>query len=174
MKSSWNIVLVGFMGSGKTTVGREVARRLGWSFVDTDDEIVRQAGKSIAAIFADEGEEHFRCLENRVVRKLAAMKETVIATGGGVVKNADNLRLLAATGVLFWLQLEPEEIHRRISGQRIIRPLLEVPDPLGEIRSLLRERESYYAQADFTVNANGTVDAVACMIIAKMNGWRGR
>ncbi|NLN16729.1 MAG: shikimate kinase [Firmicutes bacterium] len=172
--SSWNIVLIGFMGSGKTTVGREVARRLGWSFVDTDDEIERGAGKSIAAIFADEGEDHFRRLEKEVVCRLAASKERVIATGGGVVKDGDNLRTLAATGVLFWLRLEPEEIYRRIRGQQVVRPLLEVADPLGEIRRLLQERESSYAKADFIIDGKGTVDAVADAIIAKMNRWRGR
>jgi shikimate kinase len=174
MKSTWNIVLIGFMGSGKTTVGQEVARRLGWSFVDTDDEIVRRAGKSIEAIFTDEGEDYFRGLERDVVRKLAGTKETVIATGGGVAKDADNLRMLAATGVVFWLQLEPEEIYRRIRDQGIVRPLLRVADPLGEIRRLVKEREPSYAQADFTIDARGTVDAVASQIIAKMNGWRGR
>lgn len=155
-----NIVLTGFMGAGKSTVGKKLARALGMSLVDTDDLIEARAGMSIPDIFARYGEEYFRELEEKVVADVSTLKKHVIVTGGGVVLREANMRNLQKGGVVIYLHAEPEVIYERIKDQTH-RPLLRVADPLAKIRELLEYRAPFYANNDVTVDtSNLTVDEV--------------
>jgi len=143
-----NIVLVGLMGSGKTAVGRRLAERLGRPFVDTDALVEAEAGRSIAAIFAAEGEEGFRRREAEVVARVAAGDHQVIATGGGAVLRAENRAALRRSGLVIWLDAEPETLCARARAQGLNRrPLLAGPDPLERLRALAAARRPYYAEA---------------------------
>ncbi len=154
-----NLVLVGFMGSGKTAVGKQAAAQLGLRFVDTDDLIEQRAGKTISAIFADDGEPHFRALERAVVQHVAATSDQVIATGGGVVLNPANISDFAATGVVICLWAEPEAILQRTATSRH-RPLLEQDaDREKRLRELLAQREPLYRAISLQVdNTHTTVE----------------
>ncbi len=143
MTAKRNIVLVGFMGTGKTSVGGKLADMLGMRFVDMDDVIVERAGKPIPRIFAEDGEPHFRALERRVVKDLAARRGLVIATGGGVVLDPANIADYRATGVVVCLQASPEAILKRVEHDTN-RPLLDTDDKLGKIRTLLAARQALY------------------------------
>ncbi len=161
-----NIVLVGFMGTGKTAVSHRLAERLEWERVDTDDLIVARAGKTIPAIFAEDGEPHFRDLETEAIRGLAGRERCVISTGGGCVMRAENMTALRAAGVVVNLAARPEIVLARC-GDGASRPLLQVDDPLAKIQSLMRERAPFYAKADHTIDTEDlSVDAVADAILA--------
>jgi shikimate kinase len=146
-----NLALIGFMGTGKSSVGRLVASHLHFHFVDTDDLIESRAGKTIAEIFAQAGEPVFRELESQLVLELARAQKTVISTGGGLVANAANLASLKEHALVVCLWASPEVIWERVRGQSH-RPLLKDADPLGKIRELLAAREPNYRQADVLVN----------------------
>ncbi|MGI6038511.1 MAG: shikimate kinase [Limnochordia bacterium] len=165
-----NIVLIGFMGSGKTTIGRALAAQLGWSFVDTDDLITQLAGKDIPAIFEREGEEAFRRWEERAIAKAVAGRNQVIATGGGAYMGEANRRVLKERGWVFWLRVPGSILWRRLRASSVERPLLAVADPQGEIERLLKLREPYYAQADVTIDAGGRVEEVVAAIYHQ---WQG-
>ena len=139
-----NIILTGFMGTGKTAVGREVAVRLGRPFVDLDDLIVQRAGKSIPEIFAQDGEPVFRALEAAVCGEMAAPAGLVIATGGGAVVNSANREALAAGGTVICLEADLETILQRV-GRGDDRPMLASPDRVARIRELLAARADAYA-----------------------------
>ncbi|MCX7668807.1 MAG: 3-dehydroquinate synthase [Anaerolineae bacterium] len=139
-----NIILTGFMGTGKTSIGREVAARLGRPFVDLDDLIVARAGKSIPAIFAEDGEAAFRALEAALCREMAAPSGIVLAVGGGAVVSEANRQALAAGGMLICLDAPPETILERV-GQDANRPMLAAADRLARIRELLDRRAAAYA-----------------------------
>ncbi|MFY9270781.1 MAG: shikimate kinase [Candidatus Manganitrophaceae bacterium] len=143
-----NIVLLGFMGTGKSVVGRRLAAALGRPFVDSDRVIEEKAGKPVSEIFADRGEAEFRRLETEAVAELSDKKGSIIATGGGVVLNSKNLDLLGKNGVLILLKSRPEVIFKRVQKRAGQRPLLQGPDPLSEIKRLLAERDPYYQRAD--------------------------
>ncbi|GIW40429.1 MAG: shikimate kinase [Candidatus Binatia bacterium] len=148
------IALTGFMGTGKTAVGRALAERLGWKFVDTDTRIEEMEGSSVAEIFARKGELYFRRREREVVERLVGEKKVVVATGGGTIVDPRNRELLRAAGPLVCLRASPEEIERRTQGPE--RPLLEGAANRSErIRTLLAEREAAYAGADYHVDTNG-------------------
>jgi shikimate kinase len=167
-----NIVLIGFMGSGKTSVGREIARRLGWEFVDTDELVETTAGRTIPDIFAKEGEPTFRRIESKVVQEVASREHAIIATGGGVVLRPENVAALRANGVLVLLDASPETLFERIRGETH-RPLLQVADPVGRIRELLAQRQPFYAQADVVVDTTGrTVSDVADEVLRRIDGPR--
>jgi len=146
-----NLALIGFMGTGKSSVGQLVAAQLRFTFLDTDQVIEARAGKSISDIFAQEGEPVFRELERRVVNELTLRKKTVIATGGGLPVSEGNLASLKTHALVVCLWASPEKILERVRGQ-MHRPLLRDPDPIGKIRGLLAEREPWYRQADVLVN----------------------
>lgn len=133
-----NIVITGFMGSGKSTVARLVARELQRPFVDCDDLIVERAGKSIAQVFAEDGERHFRALERGVCQELAEQEGLVIATGGGAMLDAENREALERSGLLICLQASPESIRRRLAGE-CGRPLFN-----GNWEGLYAERLATY------------------------------
>ena len=146
-----NIALIGFMGTGKSTIGRSVADQLRFTFLDTDELIVAAAGKPITEIFAKQGETAFREMESKLVEELAGRTQTVISTGGGVPVNPANLASLKTHALVVCLWASPEKIWENVRGQTH-RPLVNVPDPKEKIRALLAEREPFYRQADVLVN----------------------
>lgn len=146
-----NLALIGFMGSGKSCVGRQAAELLHFTFLDTDHVIEARAGKPISAIFQQDGEPAFRDWEQRIVQELARRNKTVIATGGGLPANPANLASLKTHALVVCLWASPETIWKRVRGHEH-RPLLNEPDPLAKIRQLLAARESHYRQADVLVN----------------------
>ncbi len=148
-----NIVLTGFMGSGKSTVGRLLAERLGMRLVDTDEEVERMAGMSIPEIFERYGEKRFRELEHLAVRHISELEGAVIVTGGGVVLNPENLRLLRRRGVIFYLHAEPEVICRRLAGDTS-RPLLRGGSLEERVRKLMSQRAERYADHDFMIDTS--------------------
>lgn len=147
-----NLALVGFMGAGKSTVGRMVARQLNLTFLDTDEAIERKAGKSIASIFAEAGEPAFRALERDLIEEMSRAEGLVISTGGGLACQAGNLERLKAAALVVCLWASPDTIWERVRHQSH-RPLLQVPDPRAEIGRLLAMREPYYREADVLVNS---------------------
>ena len=159
------IVLTGFMGTGKSVVGRRLAERLGLSFIDLDDLIQEKAGMAIPEIFASEGESGFRQRERELIAGLANRRDCVIATGGGAMLDSENVRALKTGGVLVCLQADPEIILKRI-GADPHRPLLQVPDRIARIRELLEQRASAYAQADLLLETSGaTVEEIVDRIV---------
>jgi len=146
-----NLALIGFMGTGKSSVGRLVAEQLRFDFLDTDHEIETRSGKTISDIFAQNGEPAFRALEAQLVAELAIRQQTVIATGGGLPTNPANLQSLKQHALLVCLWASPEKIFERVREQTH-RPLLHDPDPLAKIRALLATREPFYRQADVLLN----------------------
>ena len=146
-----NVALIGFMGTGKTSTGHQLAMLLDYGFVDTDSLIEEQAGKTVTQIFAQFGEPAFRDLETRVGRMLAARQKLVIATGGGFVLNPIHLDELKCHALVICLWASPETIYERVRNQSH-RPLLQEKDPLGTIRSLMAQRESAYRKADVLIN----------------------
>ena len=168
------IFLVGFMGTGKSTVGRLLAIELGFSFVDLDDVIVREAGRSVAQIFAAEGETGFRAREEVAVRATAAMRRTVIATGGGAACREINLVAMLGAGRVVALAATPAEVIRR-TGAGPGRPLLHgKADPEGVAAALLAERDPFYARAHHQVDTVGKPPLdVAREIMNRLYGTTG-
>lgn len=148
-----NITLIGFMGTGKSSVGRMVADALHFTYLDTDDVIEARAGVSIGQIFEKYGEQVFRDWERKLVEELARRSKTVISTGGGLPANEANFASLQSHSLVICLWASPEKIYQRVKGQTH-RPLLNNPDPLAKIRELLAVREPYYRRADVLVNTD--------------------
>ena len=148
-----NVILIGFMGVGKTSLGKLLASKLGRAFIDLDEKIEQDAGISIPKIFEMHGEKYFRELEKAAVREVTARKNIIIATGGGTVKDAENLRLLKNSGVVICLTADAEEIFKR-TEKRGERPVLDGggSERLATIKKLLAEREKFYGQADFKID----------------------
>lgn len=149
-----NIYLIGFMGAGKTSVGRELADRLGYEFIDMDVMIEDQQQCTISEIFANHGEPHFRKLETELVKYLATKNNLVIGTGGGAILNQDNVDTMKGSGSTILLSVKPETILKRLKGDTT-RPLLMVDDKLGKINSILDSRkEKYRASAEVIVQTD--------------------
>ena len=148
-----NLILTGFMGTGKTSLGKLLAQRLGRGFVDLDQKIEKDFGMTITEIFEKYGENFFRELEKKAVKEVCGKKNLVIATGGGTVKDVENIKLLKNSGVIIRLTTEPEEIFNR-TERRGERPVLDNggAERLATIKRLLAEREKFYSQADYTVD----------------------
>lgn len=138
-----NIVLVGFMGSGKTTVGKRISMAIRREFIDMDDFIEKREGMTITEIFAQKGEQYFRGLEKELCTRFALGGGKVIATGGGVVKDAENVKNLKKGGIIFYLKSTPEKIAENLKNDNT-RPLLAVEDKAAKIAEMMREREAYY------------------------------
>jgi len=171
-----NLVITGFSGAGKSLVSKEVARRLDWGFLDTDDEIVEQVGKPIAEVFREDGEGRFRELEQETIRKACQRRQVVIAIGGGAIVDPQNYELLARNGLIVCLEAKPETICERLfseaacSAETEVRPLLAVDNPLERIRRLKASRQRYYAKADWTIHTDGlSISEVAEEVI---RAWR--
>ena len=159
-----NIVLTGFMGTGKSFVGKTLARKLGWDFYDTDEMIEKDVGMSIADIFARKGEPHFRDLETKAIRLLAVLDKAVIACGGGAVLRRENMEELKKKGVIVCLTASPEKIYERTKTVRS-RPLLDVSDPVAKIKELLDFRKEYYNCCHLIVD---TTDLTVAQITEKI------
>jgi len=160
-----NIALIGFMGTGKSSVGRLLAEQLRFEFVDTDDLVEARAGKTITEIFRQEGEAAFRELEKQTVAALASRSRLIIATGGGLGASQANLDSLKAHSLVVCLWTSPEKIWQRVRHQTH-RPLLAGPNPLGKIRTLLTEREPFYRQADVIMNTESRSIKAAAQQVA--------
>lgn len=171
MKTS--IALIGFMGTGKTAVGKRLAEKLGKNFIELDELIEKKAGKSIPAIFRDEGEIRFRELEIEVVPEVAGKKNAIIACGGGIVLNKINIDRLARGCVIVRLTASPAVILKRTSGAENGRPLLAVADRTRQVTELLNFRRPYYERsAEITVNTSRlNIDTVARRIIEKVKEY---
>lgn len=163
-----NLYLVGMMGAGKTTVGRELATRLGYRFIDTDAVIEQLTGQSISQLFASFGEAEFRQLESQVLAEICAYKNLAIATGGGIVMRRENWSYLHH-GLIVWLDVPVEQLYARLQSDTT-RPLLQDPDPLGKLRSLLEQRQPLYAQADLRVTVSGeeTLEQLATRVLEEI------
>jgi shikimate kinase len=148
-----NIYLIGFMGTGKTAAGKELAQKKKWRFVDLDELIELKEKRSIPDIFSCDGEPYFRRIEKRVLKEVAAEKKFVVACGGGIVLDKDNIRIMKETGIIICLTANLEVILKRTSGC-LHRPLLNVARPKEQIELLLKLRAPYYAQADITIDTS--------------------
>jgi shikimate kinase len=165
---SSNIVLTGFMGTGKSTIGKNIAARLGRKFIDTDTLVEQKSGKTIAALFMERGEPYFRTLEREAIDQVCAEEGLVVATGGGALVNEENVRKLKANGTVICLTATPEIILSRVQGNTD-RPLLQSDDPLGKIRTLLAARADAYAKADLTIDTSClSVEAVVEKICSRL------
>jgi 3-dehydroquinate synthase len=168
-----HIFLIGFSATGKSRIAGALAGRLGWEAVDTDEDVARLAGKSVADIFGQDGEPRFREMEGQVLAAAARKRGAVIACGGGAVTVAGNRRLMKESGFVVRLEASPETIHRRLMNDAGtstgVRPLLVAPDPLERIRELKASREQHYAIADWTVHTDPlTLDEVQQEVL---RGW---
>lgn len=142
------------MGTGKSSVGKRLSSLMRMRYIDMDSVIERDNEKAITDIFAEEGEAVFRQLESELVEQVSQLYNFVISTGGGVVLKEENVAKLKENGILFCLTASPEEIYDRISHQTH-RPLLQTPNPLERIRTMLDDRAPYYAKADYTMDTTG-------------------
>jgi shikimate kinase len=170
-----NIILVGLRCTGKTTVGRLLARQLGWSFADADDRIEAVAGKTIAEIFATEGEVSFRDREAAALAELCGGSGCVVATGGGAILRDTNRRLLKASGLVVWLTAAPEALWERMNADPSTaarRPSLTTKGGEEEVRALLAAREPFYREVAHFAVPSGTLspEAVAAAILTAWNG----
>jgi shikimate kinase len=165
------IVLVGLSGSGKTSVARALAPRLGWEMADSDDWIVAHTGRTIPDVFKHDGEAAFRRIEQAALRALCARPRLVLATGGGVVTVEANWPVLRARSRVVWLRASPERLVARLQAEAgaavgAARPLLQ-GDLLARLRALAETRTPLYAQADLTVDADtGTPEEIAASVLA--------
>lgn len=150
-----NIILIGFMGSGKTTVGKALSEKLNWKFLDTDSYIEEKTQKKISQIFKEDGEKIFRAEEKKVVKKILKLKNYVISTGGGMPANEENLQNLKNSGLVIWLKASAEDIYKRIKND-FSRPLLPKNKNKAQnaINSLLYRRLDFYSQCHFMIDTS--------------------
>ncbi|MBW2483039.1 MAG: shikimate kinase [Deltaproteobacteria bacterium] len=161
-----NIILTGFMATGKTTVGKRLAAQLGYAFVDTDELIAERSGQPIAEIFREKGEAAFRRMESEIAQELGEKEGLVVSTGGGLMLNPVNAAALGRRGRVFCLVATPEEILDRISkDEHVKRPLLEAPDPMLRIVELMRQREVGYGRFRQMVTSGKTLDEITQELI---------
>jgi shikimate kinase/3-dehydroquinate synthase len=175
-KTNNNIALIGFSATGKSTIARKVAEHLSWTFVDTDDGIIKLSNKTIPQIFEQDGEDKFRQLERKVLKQACQQERTVIATGGGAIIDPRNQRLLAENCTIICLEAKAETIYQRLlhdslySANPVVRPLLAGDNPLERIRQLKAHRQTYYAIADWTVHTDNLTLKEASQEVIK--GWQ--
>ena len=161
------IALIGLRGAGKSTLGKMLARKIGWSFVELNKEVEAQNGLSVAEIIALYGQEGFRRMEQAALGQLLARKELmVLATGGGIVSEPLTFDLILSSFYTIWLKAEPEEHMARVRGQGDLRPMADDRSAMAELRTILLSREPLYARASAVVDTAGlTVDAAAARLI---------
>ena len=167
-----NVALIGFMGSGKTSVGHVLAKRLGYSFVDTDMFIEKRTGRSIPEIFKNDGEEAFRRIESAALKEVLAGKGKVVACGGGIALREENRLELKQRAVVVYLKAGTQELFKRVGDTGEQRPLLNVEDPEAEIGRLLKQREPQYESiADIAIDTSGKTirSVVDCIMEALKN-----
>lgn len=162
-----NIVLVGFMGTGKTTTGRILAQKLGWEFVDIDRAIEAECGMCVGDIFSTHGEAFFRAKEHAMIERVTSRSGMIIATGGGAVLSDVNVKKLQQCGTVVTLEAKPDVVLNRIEQDPTPRPLLKRPDKQYAIRQLMQERAARYKIADLYIDTSSvTPGAVADRIIS--------
>ena len=150
-----NLVLIGFMGCGKTTLGKKVAKSLGVQFVDTDRYIEHEEGMKISEIFEKKGEAYFRKRETEVCEKFSNETGYIVATGGGIIRNDENIALLKKNGVVIYLKASPEHVFRNVRND-LSRPLLQGGDKMEKIKTLMAERIPLYEKhADMKITVTG-------------------
>lgn len=163
--------LVGMMGSGKSTVGSQVAHRMGLDFVDTDDLVASVTESTIADLWNDQGEDKFRRLESQMIASAAAGEKVVVATGGGVVLDQDNISQMRRSGLVVWLKASPEVLAERV-GRDSTRPLMAASDdPVQALATLLLKREGRYAEAAHAVvdTDDRPVDEIVARVLELWN-----
>ena len=165
-----NIILVGFMGTGKSVVGKLLAKKLHIDFVELDKMIETREKMPIKDIFEKKGELYFRQVEKEVVKEAGLRKNIVISAGGGSIVDEDNFKNLKNSGTIICLKASPETIIKRTKDLKT-RPLLNVPDPKKQIEELLKKREAYYNKADFSVNTDNLTVEQAVEKIAALIQW---
>jgi len=161
-----NIALTGMMGAGKSAVGKLLAERLGMRFLDMDVQIEKTAKKKIKDIFADGGEPLFRRMERELVKCLSLLDGLVISTGGGIVLDAKSIKDLRKKGKIVYLKAKPEALFERVKKEKT-RPLLNVEDPLAELRRIYGKRRKLYADCDICVETAGKKPEEICAEIEK-------
>ncbi len=165
-----NIYLVGFMGTGKTSVGKELAKKKKRPFLDLDDLIELREKRIISEIFSEKGEPYFRKAEKKALKEVSKEKNFVVACGGGIVLDTQNIKIMKKTGVIICLSASVDVIFKRILGSTR-RPLLNVADPKKQIEFLLRLRSPYYALADAAINTSRlSIEKAAEKINDKIRG----
>jgi shikimate kinase len=147
-----NIILVGLSGSGKTSIGRVVARELHWPFIDFDTEIEHREHATVQEIFERYGELRFRELEQELTRELVTSSGMIMSAGGGWVLNREAVALLRQTGRIIYLRASPELLARRLATARVRRPLLDTTDPLDTLTTMYEARRSLYEEADLVID----------------------
>ncbi|MDE2752889.1 MAG: shikimate kinase [Gemmatimonadota bacterium] len=180
------IVIIGFMGAGKSTVGSALARCIGWDFVDLDDEVARREGMPVHEIIRERGIAGFRRVESTVGRELLRCRATVISVGGGWPAESGHMDMLDSTTVSIWLRVGAETALDRIAGSDTARPLLQVDDPVGTAEALLRERVPHYRRGNIVVDTEDRAPEEVVMEILKhispskdtpvtgRAGWKGK
>ena len=148
-----NLYLVGFMGSGKTAVAKEVAETTNLKYIEMDEFIEKKENRSINDIFKDSGEDYFRKVEKEVLKGISLNDNQVVSCGGGVVIDEENILLMKETGVLICLQAKPEVIYQRVKDEKH-RPLLNANDPQVKIKELLKARKPYYEKANYIIETD--------------------
>jgi shikimate kinase len=146
-----NLILVGLSGSGKTSIGRAVARQLNRPFIDFDTEIEHREHASVRQIFESKGEAYFRALEQAFTREIVTCSGTIMSAGGGWITNRESVALLRPTGRIIYLRASPEVLVARLASARVPRPLLKVPDPPATLTAMYEARRSLYEEADLVI-----------------------
>ena len=169
-----NLFLIGYRCSGKTTIGKSIAKTIDWSFVDSDIRVIKEYGKSIKDIIDTEGWEAFRRMERSTLKQICTKDRQVVATGGGVVLDADNVAAMQASGKIIWLSATAETIQKRMLQDKNtgdFRPALTDKGRMEEIEDMLLKRNPYYESAsDFSIHTdNMPIDEIAQKIIQKLS-----
>ena len=169
-----NLFLIGYRCSGKTTIGQSIANTIGWSFVDSDIEVIKECGQSIKDIIDNQGWEAFRRLERSTLAQICTKDRQVVATGGGIVLDADNVAAMQASGTIIWLNATAETIQKRMLQDKNtgnFRPALTDKGRMAEIEDMLLERNPYYESAsDFSIHTDGVpINKIAQTIIQKLS-----
>ncbi len=169
-----NIFLIGFMGSGKSTIGRMLAKALNSLFLDTDDWIEEHTQKSIPEIFSSQGEEYFRLLEKKALEHLATGTGQIIATGGGMPCFYDNIKTMNQYGITIYLRMEPKDLLQRLRNETAKRPLLHnksEEELLGWMDLKIKERNLYYEQATFIIDAHQEKEWILEELLRKLHPY---
>ncbi len=165
-----NIVLIGFMGSGKSTVGKVLAEELGYNFVDTDDLVEASEGMGIPEMFKTIGEQGFRESETAALKEAMGLNKTIVSTGGGIVTIEGN-RALLGKGTVVYLEASPEQVYENVKDDTS-RPLLQGEDVFGKICSMLEDREKHYKEAaHYTVRVDGKTPKEICTLLLGGIKW---